>query len=55
MPDRFEPGAVLATVKDAARRKAVAQGPSLTATVPVVLGASGRDEETARGQPNKET
>ncbi len=50
-----EPGAVLAAVKDAARRASAVAKPSLTAAVRDVLGTSGRDEETAPWQPNQET
>jgi hypothetical protein len=50
VPDRFEPGAMLAAVKDAARRASAVAKPSLTAAVRDVLGTSGREEETAPWQ-----
>jgi len=48
-PDLTQRGAVLAAVKDAARRAkgAVAKWPSLTAAARGTLRVSGRDEETA--------
>jgi hypothetical protein len=43
-----------AAIKDASRREdAVAKRPSLTATIPGVLGSSGRDGETALSRTKK--
>jgi len=46
-PVPIQRGVVLAAVKDAARRFAVAFRPSLTAAARGALELSGRDEETA--------
>ena len=54
-PDPDKRDTVLAAVKDASRRFAVAKRPSLTASARGVTGAAhGRDEETAL-RSNKET